>query len=138
MRERQRKFFMFNGRFFAMDISTNQEIELNEITCKQVLGRQVKNIDIKKIRLLHKEPEVYEVLLLDLTFLKQVWGSVAIQQALRQLNLTYEKIGAVVGVAQRTVWNNVNATVGVYSWADRENQENLLSVATFINHIWGA
>jgi len=138
MKNGQRKFFMFNGRFFSMDIQTKKEIDLNVTTCKQIIGRQVRNINIKKIRLLHNEPENYEVLLIDLTLLKQFWGSVAIQQALRQLNLTYEKIGGVVGVAQRTVWNNVNATVGVYSWNDRENQENLLSIATFINHIWGA
>ena len=138
----QAKFFRFNDNApgngcLVMQVYTNQDIDLNEITCKQILTRKVKNIKIKTIKRSKQEPEYIENVLMDFNHFKNVWGSVAIQQGLRKLGLIYKEIGRMMGVAERTVWNNCNGKIGVYSWGDRENQENILSIATLVNLTWG-
>ena len=64
--------------------------------------------------------------------LKMIFGSVALQQALRSIGLSYDAISQRMGVSKRTAWNNNNGIKGCLSWEERENQATLLRIADFI------
>ena len=56
-------------------------------------------------------------------------GSVAIQQALRELHCSYRVIAEICRISPRTVWENCNGKYGVLRWEDRTKKVEALKVA---------